>query len=86
MARFLSVGPGVSTLRLKRQRVFPKTQVRFTSNAFTFLPETHLRLRMNVLVFFPGEKKAFLKGSGLWLKFSIFASDIIYNINLLFYL
>ncbi|EDY95854.1 hypothetical protein BACPLE_02138 [Phocaeicola plebeius DSM 17135] len=36
MARFLSVGPGVSTLRLKRQRVFPETQVRFTSNAFTF--------------------------------------------------
>ena len=28
------------------------------------------------------EKKAFLKGSGLWLKFSIFASDIIYNVNL----
>ena len=58
MVRFLSVGPGVSTLRLKRQRVFPETQVRFTSNAFTFyfkrlyiLPETHLRLRMNVLVF-----------------------------------
>ena len=71
MVRFLSVGPGVSTLRLKRQRVFP---------------ETHLRLRMNVLVFFPGEKKALLKGSGLWLKFSIFASDIIYNVNLLFYL
>ena len=41
---------------------------------------------MNVLVFFPGEKKAFLKGSGLWLRFSIFASDIIYNVNLLFYL
>lgn len=41
---------------------------------------------MNVLLFFPGEKKALLKGSGLWLKFSIFASDIIYNVNLLFYL
>ena len=86
MVRFLSVGPGVSTLRLKRQRVFPETQVRFTSNAFTFYLKRTCGLRMNVLVFFPGEKKALLKGSGLWLKFSIFASDIIYNVNLLFYL
>lgn len=38
---------------------------------------------MNVLVFFPGEKKALLKGSGLWLKFSIFASDSLVCISLM---